>query len=204
MRSSISAQSCASVPPAPGWIVTMALPGSCSPPSMRCSSSRCSASSISLQLAAASAARVRVAFGGQLEVDLASSSSLRCLRQAISGALSVERSLQQAPAPSARRSRSRARPPGIELGDARSRPATSKIPPEGFEPLLRRRRRVPSAHSARSFIGTSRRLRICTAAACAHLSRAARRGRSTLPDRASNQRCLANMRRASTGERSWS
>ena len=34
MRSSISAQSCDSVPPAPGWIVTMALLRSCSPPSI--------------------------------------------------------------------------------------------------------------------------------------------------------------------------
>ena len=34
MRSSISAQSCDSVPPAPGWMVTMALLRSCSPPSI--------------------------------------------------------------------------------------------------------------------------------------------------------------------------
>src|SRR5687768_177210 len=34
MRSSISAQSCDSVPPAPGWIVTMALAWSCSPASI--------------------------------------------------------------------------------------------------------------------------------------------------------------------------
>ena len=34
MRSSISAQSCDSVPPAPGWIVTMAFLRSCSPPSI--------------------------------------------------------------------------------------------------------------------------------------------------------------------------
>ena len=34
MRSSISAQSCDSVPPAPGWMVTMALRASCSPPSI--------------------------------------------------------------------------------------------------------------------------------------------------------------------------
>ena len=34
MRSSISAQSCDSVPPAPGWMVTMALARSCSPPSI--------------------------------------------------------------------------------------------------------------------------------------------------------------------------
>src|SRR5437763_8218021 len=34
IRSSISAQSCASVPPAPGCTVTMALPASCSPPSI--------------------------------------------------------------------------------------------------------------------------------------------------------------------------
>ena len=34
MRSSISAQSCDSVPPAPGWIVTIAFLRSCSPPSI--------------------------------------------------------------------------------------------------------------------------------------------------------------------------
>ena len=34
IRSSISAQSCDSVPPAPGWMVTMALARSCSPPSI--------------------------------------------------------------------------------------------------------------------------------------------------------------------------
>ena len=34
MRSSISAQSCDSVPPAPGWMVTIALLRSCSPPSI--------------------------------------------------------------------------------------------------------------------------------------------------------------------------
>ena len=34
MRRSISAQSCDSVPPAPGWMVTMALRKSCSPPSI--------------------------------------------------------------------------------------------------------------------------------------------------------------------------
>ena len=34
MRNSISAQSCDSVPPAPGWMVTMAFLQSCSPPSI--------------------------------------------------------------------------------------------------------------------------------------------------------------------------
>ena len=34
MRSSISAQSCDSVPPAPGWMVTIAFLRSCSPPSI--------------------------------------------------------------------------------------------------------------------------------------------------------------------------
>ena len=49
MRSSISAQSCDSVPPAPGWMVTIAFFWSCSPPSIflvsAASTSRSSASS---------------------------------------------------------------------------------------------------------------------------------------------------------------
>ena len=55
MRSSISAQSLASVPPAPELIDTMALAASCSPPSRRRSSARSSSSVAASSFAAASA-----------------------------------------------------------------------------------------------------------------------------------------------------
>ena len=66
MRSSISAQSWLSVPPAPGWMVTMALRASFSPESSIAVSTRSSSSRVTLHLALDIAGHV-FAFARQLE-----------------------------------------------------------------------------------------------------------------------------------------
>src|ERR1051325_7543006 len=134
MRMSISAQSCDSVPPAPGWMMTSAPSRSCSPESRLlvssaatcCSSAPSSRSSSASMLSSASdSARSRSSPRLLSELDRAANSStvrFRCLSRVTVFCASSGRS--QNPGAVMRCSSS---------APSRVRPSTSKIPPQVAE-----------------------------------------------------------------------
>ena len=115
----------------------MALPASCSPPSICCSSSSARLCSTAAALRLCLGERLGVALGGQLEEDLrvveaagagaSSASSVDCSCGALASGASARVS---------GRSRSPARRPARQLGGAALEPATSKMPPERVDALF--------------------------------------------------------------------